>query len=104
MPMRRGTSTNSGRRNIWDYVEGDYLNRYSQLHPAFVNQRLLIDEALQISRSDIAAIYLDWIRIHFDPNFSQPEHRDLHNLYLHLLIGQGVDEEGQMFIGVGRRS
>ena len=104
MPMRRGTSTNSGRSNILDYVEGFHLNRYSQLHAAFVSQHLLIEDGLQISRSDIAAIYLDWIRIHFDPNFQQPDHRDLHNLYLHLLIGQGVDENGEMFIGVGPRT
>ena len=104
MPMRRGTSTNSGRSNIWDYVEGFHLNRYSQLHAAFVSQHLLIEEGLQISRPDIAAIYLDWIRIHFDPNFLQPDHRDLHNLYLHLLIGQGVDEVNEMFEGVGRRT
>jgi len=103
MPMRKGTSTGSKRVNIWDYVEGDYLNRYSQLHAAFVSQRLLIDDVLQISRSDIAALYLDWIRIHFDPNFHQPERRDLHNLYLHLLIGQGVNEVGEMFIGAGPR-
>ena len=103
MPMRRGTSSGSDRSDIWDYKEGDYLNRYSQLHSAFVSQHLLIEEGLQISRSEIAAIYLDWIRIHFDPNFLQPHRWDLHNLYLHLLIGQGVDEVEEMFIGVGAR-
>ena len=103
MPMRRGTSTDSDRVDIWDYIEGFHLNRYSQLHAAFVSQHLLIEEGLQISRSDIAAIYLDWIRIHFDPNFLQPDRRDLHNLYLHLLIGQGVDEKGEGFVGIGRR-
>ena len=103
MPMRRGRSTNSGRTNIWDYVEGHHLNRYNELHAAFVSQRLLIAEGSSISRSEIAAIYLDWIQFHFDPNFTQAERRDLHNLYLHLLIGQGVDEVDEGFIGIGRR-
>ncbi len=104
MPRRRGTSVDSGRNNIWGYVEGPYLNRHSQLHAAFVSQHLLIDDTLTISRSEIESIYLGWIRIHFDPEFNQPERRDMHNLYLHLLIGQGVNEVGDRFEGVGRRT
>ena len=104
MPMRRGTSTNSGRIDIGDYVEGERLNMYSHLHAAFVSQHLLIQDGLQISRSEIAELYLDWIRHHFDPNLQRPAQKDLHNLNLHLLIGQGVDEVGDMFIGVGPRN
>lgn len=103
MPLRRGTSRDSGRERIWDYEEGPQLNRYSRLHAAFVSHNLRIDDDLQISRSEIAALYLNWIRHHFNQNLQRPSYKDLHNLNLHLLIGQGVDEVGDMFIGVGRR-
>ena len=103
MPMRRGDSINSDRNDIWTYVEGPQMDAYNELHAAFVSQHLLIDEGLSISRSEIAAIYLDWIRIHFNPNQARPNYKDLHNLNLHLLIGQGVDEEGEGFVGIGPR-
>ena len=103
MPMRRGTSRNSGRSNIWVYEEGPRLNAYNALHAAFVSQRLLIDEVLEISRSEISELYLDWIHFHFNQDLIRPSYKDLHNLCLHLLICQGVDEDGEVFIGVGRR-
>ena len=104
MPMRRGTSTNSNRSNIWEYVEGEQLNCYSRHHAAFVSRHLRIQDGLQISRSEIAALYLDWIRNQLGRNLQRPDRRDLHNLNLHLLVGQGVDEDGEIFIGVGRRN
>ena len=102
--MARGRVINSTRRNIWEYQTGPYRDEYSALHPTFVNQYLQIGEGLEVSRSDLAATYLEWIRIRFDPNFNQPEMGDLHNLYLHLLECQGVDEDEPVFRGVGFRS
>ena len=84
-------------------MEGPQLNRYSRLHPAFVSEHLLIDDQLQISRSEMAAIYLDWVRNELGRNLQRPSYKDLHNLNLHLLVGQGVDEVGDMFIGIGAR-
>ena len=79
------------------------MNRYSRHHAAFVSRHLRIQDGLQISRSEMAALYLDWIRNELGRNLQRPSYNDLHNLNLHLLEGQGVDEDGEMFIGIGRR-
>lgn len=102
--MRLGTSRNSGRNAIWTYIPGPALNRYSQLHPAFVSQNLLIADGLEITRSEISALLLDWRRTHFNPNFIRTDYKDLHNLCRYLLTCQGVEEVGDRFIGVGPRT
>ena len=65
--MERGTVLNSNRNNIWEYTSGEWRDRYSVLHPAFVSQYLIIGQGLEISRSELAATYLEWMQIQFDP-------------------------------------
>lgn len=52
--MRRGTSRNSGRSNIWEYERGPWLDRYLELHPAFVSRHLQIAEGLTRDRECVA--------------------------------------------------
>lgn len=102
--MAQGRVINSGRRRIHDYLPGPYADAYSALHPAFVSEHLRIAEGLEIVRSDLAAVYLGWVRGRFDPNFIRPFTYDLHNLYLHLIECQGIDEDEPVFRGVGLRT
>ena len=101
--MARGQVIQSERSSIWEYIPGEYLDEYSALHPTFVSRFLRIEEGLEITKSDLAQIYLHWIQDQFDENFARPEMHDLHNFYLHLLACQGVDEDGPVFRGVGPR-
>ena len=102
--MGHGRVINSGRRRIHDYLPGRYADAYSALHPAFVSEHLRIAEGLEVAKSKLAAVYLEWVRERFDPNFNRPFTYDLHNLYLHLIECQGVDENEPMFRGVGLRT
>ena len=101
--MAHGRVINTSRKKPLEYLPGHYADTYSALHPAFVSEHLRIAEGLEIHRSELAAVYLEWIREQFDPNFNQPFTNDLHNLYLHLIRCQGVDEDEPLFRGVGLR-
>ena len=102
--MARGRVINSGRRKPLEYLPGGYSDAYSALHPAFVNEHLQVGEDLEIAKSDLSALYLEWVREKFDPNFRRPFTYDLHNLYLHLIECQSVDEDEPIFRGVGFRT
>lgn len=102
--MVRGTVIQSDRNEIWVYVQGVRLDAYSALHPAFVSRHLQIQVGLEISKSDLAQVYLHWLQDHFDVTLVQPAKKALHNLYLYLLACQGVDEDDSVFRGVGLRT
>ena len=101
--VAHGRIINTSRRRPLEYLPGPYADTYSARHPAFVSEYLRIAEGLEISRSELAAVYLEWVRDRFDPNFNRPFTYDLHNLYLHLIECQGVDEDEPLFRGVGLR-
>lgn len=104
--MRRGTSRDSGRSNIGEYERGPWLDRYLELHPAFVSRHLQIAEGLTLDKQPLREVYKEWMLANPEP-FGDPDMNvdmtDLHNLYLHLIKGQGVDEDGSTFHGVGLR-
>lgn len=102
--MRRGTSKNSGRSKVWEYEPGEWLDRYSALHPAFVSRHLQIAEGLTLDKLTLREVYKEWMLANPTP-FGDPDMnvdmRDLHNLYLHLIKEQGVHEDGSTLHGVG---
>ena len=102
--MRKGRVINSSRRRIFDYLPGRYADQYSALHPDFVQEHLTVSAEEEVHKSDLAAVYLAWVRERFDPRFIKPFTYDLHNLYLFLVECHGVDEDEPMFHGVGLRT
>lgn len=102
--MRKGRIINSSRRRVHEYLPGRYANKYSERHADFVQEYLKVGEGEEIHRSDLAAVYLAWVREQFDSKFIKPFTYDLHNLYLFLIECHGVDEDEPMFHGVGLRT
>ncbi len=101
--MKKGRVINSSRRRVHEYLPGRYADAYSARHPDFVREHLRVGAGEEVHKSDLVAVYLEWVREHFDPEFITPFSYDRHNLYLHLVECHGVDEVEPIFRGVGLR-
>ena len=87
-------------------MPGGWLDRYSELQPAFVSKHLQIAEGSTLSKRTLHKVYKEWMLANPTP-FADPDMnvdmKDLHNLYLHLIESHGVDEDGDTLRGVGIR-
>ena len=87
-------------------MPGGWLDKYSELHPAFVSKHLQIAEGSTLSKRTLRKVYKEWMLANPEP-FGDPDMnvdmKDLHNLYLHLIESHGVDEDGDTLRGVGIR-